>query len=317
MFLAIGMFTKSGFERAAKDFSDADMSVDMKGKHVMITGANQGLGFAAARQLAAKGCFLYMVCRNAERGRSAVEAVVAESGNAHVELIVCDMSSLTDIRKLASDYSSTGKPLDVLINNAGVMVPLSYQSDGLETNFATNTLGYYALTRALEPVLKKSAPARVIFVSSGGALTEPLVVDDLEGVKISKTKSFPESQYARDKRRQVALCEGFASEWEGTGLSIYAMHPGWSETEGVKSSMPDFYSTFKTSLRTIDQGADTIVWLAVRDEKFLQSGEFYLDRSLQSKHLPFAGTGYSKSDVADLMLKLDETMKSAATRRPS
>lgn len=317
MFLGIGMrrFTQGGYERACKDFSESDLSVDMKGKHVMITGANQGLGYATARQLAKKGCTLFMVCRNAEKGRSAVEEVKAESGNPNIELLVCDMSSLSDIRKLASDFTASGKPLHVLINNAGVMVPPSKSSEGYEMNFATNTLGYYALTRALEPVLKKSVPARVIFVASGGALTEPLVVEDLEGTKMISKKNFPESQYARDKRRQVALCEGLAREWAGSGLSIYSMHPGWCETEGVKTSMPDFYDRFRASLRTIDQGADTTVWLAVKDEKALKSGEFYLDRAIQSKHLPLAGTGYSDSDVTALMAKLDEMVKPAVPSR--
>ena len=309
MFLALGLrrFTKGGYERAEKRFVPSDVNVDMKGKHVMITGGNQGLGYAAAKELAKRGCTLFLVCRNASRGQEAVDKIRAESGNYQVFLKVCDVSSISDIQKLAADYQSSGKPLHVLINNAGVMVPADSKSvEGFETNFATNTLGYYAVSRAFEPILRKSTPARVIYVASGGALTEPLEVEDLEGTKIAGQKKFPETQYARDKRRQIALAEALAKEWASSGISVYSMHPGWAATEGVKTSMPEFYSSLQNRLRTIEQGADTVVWLSVReDTTTLENGGFYLDRAVQSKHLPFALTSYSDEEVSRLMKKLD------------
>ena len=277
----------------------------MTGKFVVVTGANQGLGYAASREFAKKGCNLVLVCRDRARGQLAVESIVKESGNDNVTLMICDTSSLRSINNFSQEYIRTGNPIDVLVNNAGVMRPFENSVDGYELNFATNTLGYYALTKALEPALKKSNAARVIFVSSGGALTEPLVIDDLEGATIQSKSNFPESQYARDKRRQIAICEGLAREWAATNISVYVMHPGWCDTAGVRSSMPDFYSRFQNSLRTVEQGADTVIWLGLVDRTRLTSGEFYFDRAIQAKHLPLCATGYSDAEVKRLMEKLD------------
>lgn len=120
-------------------------------------------------------------------------------------LQLCDVSSLQSIRTFASEYVASGRPIHALINNAGLMVHDGQRSaDGYDLNFATNTLGTWALTRALAPALKRSAPARVIFVSSGGALTESLHVDGMEGpVPGALGKTDGTVQYARDKRRQV------------------------------------------------------------------------------------------------------------------
>jgi dehydrogenase/reductase SDR family protein 12 len=192
----------------------------------------------------------------------------------------------------------------VQINNAGVLIHDGSKSvDGYEINFATNTLGTYALTCGLEPALKASAPSRVIMVSSGGALTAHLETVDLEGVKI-KSKDGSDF-YARDKRRQIALAEYFDEEWKNDGVHCCSMHPGWVETEGVKSSIPGFYNAFRSKLRNLEQGADTIVWLSVCPDVDIQGGEFYLDRKVTSKHLFMAGTKYSREDLQKLVRNLN------------
>jgi dehydrogenase/reductase SDR family protein 12 len=316
MFLALGMrkFTQSGYESASKNFSENSEPSLLKDKTVMITGANQGIGLSAAKLIAKRGCTVYMVCRNPARGAEAVAAVKEFTGNPNVHLIVCDVSSMSDVRKMASEYVKSGKPLHVLVNNAGVMIkPPAKSSDGIEINFATNTLGSYAVTRALEPALKRSAPAKVIFVSSGGALLEGLETEDFEGKSIQSSSKFHEIQYSRDKRRQIALAEGFSREWKEAGIAAYSMHPGWVDTEAVKTSIPDFYSRFKASLRTPEQGADTIAWLAEVPTSQLEPGGYYLDRRPQSKHLPLSFTGYSEDDVLGMMMKLDHLFKTPST----
>lgn len=313
MFVALGMrkFTRTAYEKASNNFDPPTVPSTLTGKTVMITGANQGIGFAAAHMLAKRGCKLFLVCRNQQRGEEAVEQVKEASGNSDVHLLVCDVSCISDIHKLAQDFIAKDLPLHVLINNAGVMLkPPLKSADGFEINFATNTLGSYALTRALEPILKKSAPAKVIFVSSGGALLEGLEIDDLEGADIQSSSRFSETQYSRDKRRQIAIAEGLSREWASSKVFAYSMHPGWAETESVKTSIPDFYARFKQSLRTPEQGADTIAWLAETDDQKLENGGYYLDRSPQSKHLPLSRTSYSEDDVIALMLKLDRVIKS-------
>lgn len=257
-----------------------------------------------------------MVCRNPERGAAAVEAIIKQSKNSNVHLKVCDVSSLSSIQSLADDLKASKTPIHILVNNAGVMVhDKVISADGMEVNFATNTLGPLALTRALEDLLllgstSSNSSSRVIFVSSGGMLTENLVIDDLQCEKMSKFDGL--IQYARDKRRQVAITEALAAEYKQSGknISVYAMHPGWTETDGVKTSIPGFYSTFKNKLRNLQQGADTIVWLCLEDEEKLKPGELYLDRQLQSKHLSLAwGSRYGCDDRAKLMEKLDAMIK--------
>ena len=337
IYFGLKNFTKGGYEKAAASFDPTITSRDLKGVSAMVTGANQGIGYQASLDLASRGSTLYMVCRSESRGKEAVEKVKEETGNKDVHLRLCDLSSLSSISNMAKDFESTGKPLHVLVNNAGLMVHEGEKSaDGYEMNFAVNTLGNYAITRALEPVLKRTAasgaskdsvnpsttgaaaagapssPAvRVIFVSSGGALTEHLEIDDLEGTKIAHKKDFGTIQYARDKRRQLAITEQLAREWAPAEVRVFAMHPGWTSTEGVKTSIPDFYSRFKDRLRTLPQGADTILWLCLENIEKLDSGNFYLDRKVQAKHLPLGGTGYSNEEAARLTATLDKLISKA------
>jgi dehydrogenase/reductase SDR family protein 12 len=247
-----------------------------------------------------------MVCRDAERGKVAVESVRATTGNSDVHLSLCDVSSLADIHRFVSDFEASGRSLHVLVNNAGLMVGSGVKSaDGYEMNFAVNTLGTYAMTRGFERLLKQSSPSRVILVASGGALTQPLEAEDLEGAKLDQGKKFGEEQYALDKRRQLAMAEALAEEWAASNIAIYSMHPGWVDTSALRTSMPDFYNRFKDSLRTPAQGADSIVWLAVHDQSKLVSGEFYCDRAIETKHLPLCWTSYDKKEVDVLMGKLN------------
>jgi dehydrogenase/reductase SDR family member 12 len=174
--------------------------------------------------------------------------------------------------------------------------------DGYELNFATNTLGTFALTHQLQPCLLRSGGgARVVTVTSGGAYTAPLEVDDLQ---MEKSAYNGTEQYARDKRRQIAMMERFAEQLAPTQIACYLMHPGWVDTEGVRTSMPDFYKSFASRLRTVEQGADTVLWLALMDANRLQTGALYLDRCVQHKHMFMARTEYSKADVDALWEKL-------------
>lgn len=323
IFLVKGVreFTRGGYERAAASFDEAVMKRSLAGRRVMVTGANQGLGYQTSLELARRGATLFMVCRNEQRGREAVEQVRADSGNSDVHLQICDLASLASIKALAEDYLASGHPLHVLVNNAGLMMhEATPTGDGYETNFAVNTLGAFALTLALEPALLAASGssgtggssggtegmgARVIFVSSGGQYTEPLVVDDLQAKKMKKYDGT--QQYARDKRRQIAIAERLCERWAaaGQGPRAYAMHPGWTETEGVKTSIPGFYNAFKNKLRNLQQGCDTTIWLCLQDGDKLEPGGFYLDRHPQAKHLPLAGTKYGSADVDRLWAALE------------
>jgi dehydrogenase/reductase SDR family protein 12 len=320
-FLYTGLkhFTRHGFDRAIGESSPAHVALmaepaTLARRICLVTGANQGLGLEIATQLAKRSATVFLCCRDEQKGQQAVLKVKEASKNDDVHLVICDVSSLQDVRRFVKDWKQSKRPLNVLVHNAGVLIHHEDTSDkrksvdGHEINFATNTLGVYALTKGLEPVLKQSgtpaSKSRVIIVSSGGAYTSGLEVEDLQGDSLAKDGS---AYYARDKRRQVALAEYFNERWQegGDSVTAVAMHPGWADTVGVRTSIPTFHKAFKEKLRTVEQGADTVVFLSVVPDAELQGGAFYLDRRVQKKHLPLSFTGYSKDQVGRLVEKLD------------
>ncbi|KAL5975113.1 hypothetical protein ACLOJK_031790 [Asimina triloba] len=188
------------------------------------------------------------------------------------------------------------------VNNAGLMESNRViTSEGLELNFAVNVAGTFAMTELLLPLLEKAAPdARVITVSSGGMYASPLTED----FQFSESKFDGTTQYARNKRLQVALTEKWAQMYNEKGIGFYSMHPGWAETPGVSKSLPDFEKKLSGRLRTSEEGADTVVWLALQPKEKLVSGAFYFDREEASKHLPLAGTKGSHALIESIYTRL-------------
>lgn len=291
----ITQFTKSAFQEHAKNFRAEDMQVRMEGKNCIVTGANSGLGYATAEGLASRGATVYMVCRSKERGEAALSKIQSSTSNPNIHLEVCDLSSISEVKLFASKFSSKDKPLHVLVNNAGILVNSRETTpEGLELSFAVNVAATYTMTELMMPLLEKAAPdARVITVSSGGMYTSPLTKD----LQFSESKFDGTLQYARNKRVQVALTEKWAEAHGDKGIGFYSMHPGWAETPGVAKSMPAFSEWMSGKLRTSEEGADTIVWLALQPKEKLVSGAFYFDRAEAPKHLPFSGTAGSHSAI--------------------
>uniref|UniRef100_A0A8B9QST5 Dehydrogenase/reductase SDR family member 12 n=1 Tax=Anas platyrhynchos TaxID=8839 RepID=A0A8B9QST5_ANAPL len=262
-------YTRSGYESASKHFNPADLEVNVSGKSFLITGSNSGIGKATAKEIAKRGGTVHLVCRNKERAEDAKGEIVTETGNQNVFLHIVDISNPKEIWKFAEQFKNEHK-LNVLINNAGCMVNnRELTEDGLEKNFATNTLGEW---------WRLKADARVITVSSGGMLVQKLNISDLQ----SGSGTFDGTMvYAQNKRQQVVLTEQWAKTHRNIHFSV--MHPGWADTPAVRSSMPDFYQKMKSSLRTEAQGADTVVWLAVSSEAAkLPSGLFFQGEAAES-----------------------------------
>ncbi|VVB18061.1 unnamed protein product [Arabis nemorensis] len=303
-------FTKNGFIEHSKKFKPDDMQIQIEGKNCVVTGANSGIGYAAAEGLASRGATVYMVCRNKERGQEALSKIQSSTGNQNVYLEVCDLSSVNDIKSFASTFASKDVPVHVLVNNAGLLEnKRTTTPEGFELNFAVNVLGTYTMTELMLPLLEKAKPdAKVITVASGGMYTSPLTTD----LQFSDDKFNGVEQYARNKRIQVALTEKWADKYKNKGIGFYSMHPGWAETPGVAKSLPSFSESFSGKLRTSEQGADTIVWLALQPKEKLVSGAFYFDRAEAQKHLKLAGT--SKSH--DLIDSVIDTVHSMAALDP-
>ncbi|XP_067372897.1 dehydrogenase/reductase SDR family member 12 isoform X2 [Channa argus] len=212
------------------------------------------------------------------------------------------MSSARQVWEFTQNFAEHNT-VHVLINNAGCMVnQRELTEEGLEKNFATNTLGTYILTTALMPALKKVEDPRVITVSSGGMLTQKLNVDDLQFEKGTFDGTMA---YAQNKRQQVILTERWASQHEEIHFSC--MHPGWADTPAVKTSMPSFHAKMQSRLRTEAMGADTTVWLAVSSAAIKQpSGLFFQDRKPVPTHLPLAYSRSTPQEEEKLLAALEE-----------
>ena len=254
----------------------------MGGKVVLVTGATSGLGLAAAEGFARLGATVRLLARSAQRGERARASVVERSGNSDVQVSLCDLSDLKAVRQFAGRFSAQTPRLDVLVNNAGALAgERTLSAGGIELTFATNVLGPFLLTNLLVPLLQKSKPARIVNVSSGGMYTQRIHPGDLQ---MAHEDFDGATAYARTKRAQVILTELWAEKLRGTGVVVHAMHPGWADTPGLKSSLPRFYGLTKRLLRTPQEGADTIVWLGAAPEPAHSSGGFWHDRRQRPIH---------------------------------
>jgi NAD(P)-dependent dehydrogenase (short-subunit alcohol dehydrogenase family) len=271
--------------RAWPDDADPDA---LAGRQAVVTGAGRGLGEAAALGLARLGATVHLVVRDAERAAPAVERISAElervGRTPDLRVGECDVADLTSVRDFAREFSrgleSSGRALDVIIHNAGVMPDVRTMSpDGHELTMATHVLGPVLMTELLLPVLGRSdVGARTIFVSSGGQYTQRLESDDLE---FEKGRYRGSIAYARSKRLQVELAPVLARRWDPE-TAVYAMHPGWADTPGVVDALPAFHALAKPLLRSATAGADTTVWLASAAPQ-PPTGTFWHDRQQRPK----------------------------------
>jgi len=258
--------------RHGKAFGPGNLEFHPHARPILITGANAGLGLAATRQLTALGATVVMACRDLTRGEEARRTVTG-----HTELLRLDVSSRADVQRFVTEWGS--RRLDVLINNAGVL-PTSRQatSEGVELAYATNLLGSVALTEGLLPRLRASK-GRVGLVSSGGMYPGKLDLEALQG-RVAKYDGV--AAYAQTKRAQVILNELWAAREPDVTFS--AMHPGWADTGGVRGSLPTFHALTSRLLRSADEGADTITWLAACRRLSGDSGRFWFDRAPVTTH---------------------------------
>lgn len=249
--------------------------IGMDGRTVLVTGATGGIGRAAALALAGLGARIVAIGRNEEKLAAMRRDIEAVGGSVRVER--ADLSLVADVRALADRLLADGDRIHVLVNNVGVLLPERRETpEGFETTFATNLLGQFVLTEALVPLLEgtEDDPGRVVTVSSGGMYAVPLEVDRLE----SREDYRGALAYARTKRAQVVLAEEWADRLADRHIVSNAMHPGWADTAGVDASLPLFHTLTAPVLRTPEQGADTIVWLAADPEAARHTGLFWHDR---------------------------------------
>ncbi len=276
-------FDRTGFARHARRFDPDDLDVDLRGRVAVVTGANSGLGFAAAEGLARRGAQVHMLCRSRERGEAARTELAARTGGD----LVLHLVDLSDPASVARYCAAPGcARVDVLVHNAGALLSdRAFTSDGLEVTLATHVVGPLRLTLGLLPKLVAAPdgrPARIIWVSSGGMYPRRLSLARLAAT----TGPFDGvNAYADCKRAQVVLSELLAERLDPAVVTSAAMHPGWAATPGVASSLPRFHALTRRLLRSPEEGSDTVLWLAVCARLDGQTGGFWFDRRAVSTHL--------------------------------
>ena len=200
----------------------------LHGKTVIITGANTGIGLETAVDLAKRGARVVLACRSVEKGQAAVEAVKSRSKNENVVFVKLDLASLKSVRDFSDRVLQDEVHIDILINNAGVMVPpYTKTEDGFELQIGVNHLAHFLLTNLLLERIKETPSSRIINVSSLAHRRGKINFDDLQ----SEQSYSPMREYAQSKLANVLFTQSLAKRMKGTNATAYSLHPGAVRTE--------------------------------------------------------------------------------------
>src|SRR5215216_1155539 len=251
----------------------------MEGKVALITGGTSGIGRAAAA-LAAMGAEVVVTGRSKERGEAAVGGIRETSGNERVSLMLADLAAQAEVRALAEGFRERHARLDVLVNNAGLIQSQRTQTpDGLELTLAVNHLAPFLLTNQLLDMLKESAPSRIVTVSSEARRGVSINFEDLQSMRRYR----PFQVYGMTKLANILFTYELAERLEGTGVVANSLHPGGVNTNfgnNNRSFGTLIFRAFKPFMRTPEQGADTVVYLAVSPEAGKMTGRYLTDRKV-------------------------------------
>ncbi len=252
---------------------------DMTGKRVLVTGANAGIGNAIARSLADAGADLLVHGRDASRVDAAVDALRG-SARGGVRGVVADFTSLASVARLADEVAAGG-PLDVLVNNAGLIRDrLVLNADGYEEVFQVNHLAAFLLTLRLMPALRAAPSARVVTVASGAHG----MAKDLEVDRLTRPEPYlPMQVYARSKACNILFTTELARRVAGSGVKAFSYHPGivasrFAHDGDVRGRLRLFIWLFRPFSKTPEKGADTGAWLASAAPVPEPDGGYFIDR---------------------------------------
>lgn len=277
---------------------------DLKGKKVIITGANSGIGYEAAKVLASYGAHVILAVRNKKKGEDAADTIKSQYKDAIIEVLSLNLADLESIYTFASEYSIRYNSLDILINNAGVLMP-SYQKtrDGFELQFGTNHLGHFALTGLLLPLLKITTGSRVVTISSLAHRRGSIYFDNLDGAKGYRPKGF----YNQSKLANLLFAKELDNRFKGHGLPTIsiACHPGITST-----NLFDFFNKEPSKLlkkivskvfQSAEMGALPTIFAATNDS--LIGGEYIGPDGKGNR------TGYPTIEIPAEGVYNQETMK--------
>lgn len=279
---ALRNFTRHGYVAGRRDW--APMSERIEGRHVLLTGANSGIGLAAAIELAWAGAKLTLVVRDEAKAAQTAQTIEEATGRRDIRFEFADLSLLGDTEALVDRLLARKEDIDVLINNAGALFnDHTTTAEGLEKSYALLLLSPWRLSEGLLPLLQNhGSTARIINVVSGGMYAERL---NLKRLNMKAEGYRGALAYAQCKRALSVMTEMWAERWREQNIVVNAMHPGWSDTPGVQKSLPLFRRFTRLVLRSHTEGADTIIWMAQSNQAALSTGKLFLDREPRSTYL--------------------------------
>jgi NAD(P)-dependent dehydrogenase (short-subunit alcohol dehydrogenase family) len=256
---------------------NCDSETRMDDKIVMITGANSGIGKETARVLADRGATIIMICRNKERGETALRELKEKTGSDKIELYLADLTEPDTIHDVVDKFKENHSRLDVLINNAGLTInEREITSLGYERTFATNHLGHFLLTQLLLDILKQSKPSRIVNVSSAVHTTANLKFNDINQKKHYRGYL----AYANSKLANLLFTYELARRLEETGVTVNALHPGFVRTNFGKGGrnwiLKAIFKFARIFAISVEKGAKTSIYLASSPEVEDVTGKYFV-----------------------------------------
>ena len=255
---------------------------NMDGRICLVTGGTNGIGKSTAQELARMGATVIIVGRNAQKTSQVVEQIRVATGNKNVDSLLADLSSQQDVRRLGDEFKSKYSHLHILLNNAGAVFMQRQRSvDGIEMTFALNHLASFLLTHLLLDTIKASAPARIINVSSNAHTTGKIEFDNLQG-----ERNYSPRVYENSKLANILFTMELARRLEGTGVTVNALHPGFTATGFAKNNgkvMATLVSIFAPLVaRSPAKGAETSIFLASSPNVEGMTGKYFYDSQVLS-----------------------------------
>ncbi|HMB40879.1 MAG TPA: SDR family oxidoreductase [Balneolaceae bacterium] len=262
-------------------------------KTAVVTGANSGIGKITALELAKRNYRVVMVCRNQEKAAAAKQEIAEETGNEYVQIEICDLSLMSNIRRSAKQIRETNTSIDLLVNNAGLLPQSERQttSEGFEMTFAVNHLAYFLLTRELLPALKSAESGRVVNVASEAHKSGTF---DSENLQLENGYSTVKA-YGNSKLFNIMFTRQLHKELDGTNISTFSLHPGVVNTNFAADSDSFFAKLFNLGrffMLSPEKGASTSVYLCTEPGIEHLSGHYFI------KSKPAKPSGIAMDDAA-------------------
>ena len=266
----------------------------MQQKNIIITGATDGIGLAVAKVVSKKGYHIGLVGRNPEKGKKAIETIISYSGNENLDFFECDLSMVKNVKTLADQIKQKYNKIDVLLNNAGgANKNKNITSEGLEKTFATNQMNYFVLSTELLNIISESNDGRIVNVASNAHIGA-----EVDYGNINSEKSFSAwTSYCVSKLMNIMFTYQLSLMQDK--VSINVLHPGFVDTNiaGNEGNLIKYIVKFgaKMFARTVDNGADSSIYLSTSDEVKGVSGKYFFKcREIKSSRASYSQEDWKK-----------------------